>query len=545
MEHHLCHGPGDLRGDPVTLTAEAGAFLVRAYELDPVSGRRKVRRAVLSRPKGWSKSELAGMVACAELLGPVRFDGWAEGGEVSSWGYVYAEGEPMGRPVRDPFIRCLATEEGQAGNTYSNVTAMLEHVSERFGNRFPALDVGLTRTFLAGGGEIRPSTAAAASKDGGKESFAIADESHLNTLPELHGMFETVSRNLAKRQTADPWLLETTTAPQPGQRSVAELTLEHWTDIKAGKARNRGLFVDHREGDIPEVWDDDDELLDCLRGAYGDAGEWADFDAILAEIRRPSTSKATAARYFLNRALAEAEQWISPGEWAPLTAIRDLPEKTPIALGWDGAESSDASALVACTMEDPHLFVLGIWRAPEGDPEWTVPREEVKAVVADAFTRYKVARMLCDPPYWQSELAEWAARYGDKVVLAFPTASWSRMALAVERLSTAIRAKTLTHDDDPELEEHIYNAGTAAVNPRRPDRGYVLVKERRGSPRKIDAAVASVLAYEARDGAIAAGWKPGGRTRFYSLADIPDEDPAEFEAEVAREMARLRGGGGE
>ena len=36
-----------------------------------------------------------------------------------------ANGDPVGVPVHYPFIRCLATEESQAGNTYDNVEYML------------------------------------------------------------------------------------------------------------------------------------------------------------------------------------------------------------------------------------------------------------------------------------------------------------------------------------------------------------------------------------------------------------------------------------
>jgi hypothetical protein len=44
-------------------------------------------RPVLSRSNGWGKSEFAGMLVCAEALGPVRFAGWDH------------DGKPLGRPV--------------------------------------------------------------------------------------------------------------------------------------------------------------------------------------------------------------------------------------------------------------------------------------------------------------------------------------------------------------------------------------------------------------------------------------------------------------
>jgi phage terminase large subunit-like protein len=118
--------------------------------------------------------------------------------------------------------------------------------------------------------------------------------------------------------------------------------------------------------------------------------------------------------------------------------------------------------------------------------------------------------MLCDRPYWQSELAEWIAAFGDKIVQPFPTASWAKMAQAVERFDSALRgdSPTISHDGDPILRQHVMNAHKEYVNSRRPSAGFVLVKDRPGSPRKIDAAVAAVLANQARDQAIAEGWAP-------------------------------------
>jgi hypothetical protein len=167
IQAYLPHGPGDVQGQPIILDDELVRFLLRCYKLDPVTGRRVYDEALLSRAKGRAKSELAGMVGCAEAKGPVRFDGWN------------AHGEPVGRPVTYPFIRCLSTEEGQSGHTYLNVTYMLDVARDRHPEVFGGVDIGRdwqssTRTYLPGGGEIRPSTASSAAKDGGKETFAVA-----------------------------------------------------------------------------------------------------------------------------------------------------------------------------------------------------------------------------------------------------------------------------------------------------------------------------------------------------------------------------------
>jgi len=167
IETYLVHGPGDVMGDPIVLDDEFYEFIVRAYRLDPDTGRRVYRRAFLSRAKGRAKSELAGMLVCAEALAPVRFAGWD------------AYGEPVARPVKAPFIRCLATEEGQSGNTFDNVSSMMANIVEIHGDTYPGIDFGRSaqtssRILLhAQRGEVVPSTASGASKDGGKETFAV------------------------------------------------------------------------------------------------------------------------------------------------------------------------------------------------------------------------------------------------------------------------------------------------------------------------------------------------------------------------------------
>ncbi len=62
IETFCVHGPGDVEGQPVELDDEFAAFIIRAYALDD-DGRRKIRRAVMSRSKGRAKSELAAFIA--------------------------------------------------------------------------------------------------------------------------------------------------------------------------------------------------------------------------------------------------------------------------------------------------------------------------------------------------------------------------------------------------------------------------------------------------------------------------------------------------
>lgn len=522
IEAYLPHGPGDVQGEPWVIDDEIALFILWAYRVYPQdhqrAGRRMVQRAILSRPKGRAKSEIAGGLDCAEALGPVRCDGFD------------AEGEPVGVPVRYPFVRCMATEEDQSGNTYDNVRYMLEEGEA--GNEY-AVDVGLTRTFIkeAGGGEIVPSTSGDASKDGGKESKATADETHLYVLPKLRQMYGTVARNTGKRKEAEPWILDTTTAWQPGERSVAEQAAERYAHLDVAEAVEKfGVLYDHRQGPEPKRFGDNRSLIKAMREAYGPAAEWMDFERIVRVIRDAEDPEDTAYRYFLNRPRAAASHWLVPTEVRAVIGEVQWSDGDPMALGFDGSENDDHSVLKACT-KDGDLFTIGAWTPKGDDLGW---RQEVRDAVAWAFDNFKVVRMYGDPAWWNSEMGDWAAAYGSPPVTEFWTSgkSEAKMAIATGALRAEVKHGTITIDPRPVRTEEIFvdakgkavaesagtslvqwhyeNARTRKVRIRKEDdtetEDAILVrKERKGSALKIDSVPADVLARRARDDALKLG----------------------------------------
>jgi phage terminase large subunit-like protein len=510
LERHFVHGPGDVQGEPIRLDDELAAFILRCYALDPETGRRLYDEALLSRPKGRAKSELAGMVVCEEGTGPVRFDHWAKPGEVSWWGYKFEVGDPVGRAITYPFIRCLSTEEGQSGHTYLNVAYMLSEARDRHPDVFAGVDIGRdwqssTRTFLPGGGEIRPSTASSAAKDGGKETLAVFDEPHLYVLAENRAMYRTVKRNLAKRYAAEPWGLLTSTMYAPGEQSTCEAI--HEAHHKG--QRPRTLF-DHKGVDYDLDLADDQALERALRHVYGPFIQAMDLERLKAEVRDPTADENEQRRYFLNERRAGSARWLDPRVWADRAdPERGMPaDGQPITLGFDGAISRDAAALVGCT-RDRHWFVVDVWERPQGahGDGWVVPVAEVDQAVRTAFARWQVVRMYCDPAWWQGWIAGWAEQF-EKRVAEVHTNSAGRWAPAVEAADTAVRQAEMTHDGDSRLARHVGNAHKLYVRLRVDDgerRPFVLQKDRPNSPRKIDAAVAGILADHARNDAIAAG----------------------------------------
>ncbi len=511
MEALCLHGPGDIQGDDVVLDDELVEFTVDAYALSG-RGRRLYDSAFLSRAKGRDKSGHAARIGLAEALGPCRFAGWARGGEVYElldFRYEYRPGEPMGRPVVYPFLRLMATEEGQTGNVYD---AMHYNLSEGLLSQVPGLDVGVTRTVLPDGGEIVPSTASSASKDGGKETWVDFDETHLYVLPELRRMYATVRRNMAKRKQAEPWSAETSTMYAPGEDSIAERTHKLAEAIRAGKVARSRLLFDHRDGpDLDPRTADRKAIKAALTEAYGPAAAWMPLDRMVDEAKDPRNDPADWKRYFLNRRTSPTSRAVDAGVWAARAAPGlVVPDGARVGLGFDGSISQDATALIAATPEG-HVFVPvhhvdgearpTIWLRPvNAGRDWRMPRAEIEAAVAEVHDRYDVGRMLCDPPKWQSEIERWAELYGDEVVLFFDTNQPKRMSGACDRFDTALAEDALTHDGATLLTSHVLAMVRKKAYLKIEDETdgrtrYVFTKGE--DRRKIDAGIGAVLALEA------------------------------------------------
>ena len=506
---HECHGPGDVQGDALDYDDEMRDFVIGCYELDPATGRRKIDRAMLSRPKGRAKSEIAGHIAVAEGLGPVRFDGWD------------ADGQPVGKPVTSPLIKCLATEESQAGNTFENAAFIM---GEWGRDTHPEIYGGVTGSrqyqsatalYMPNGGEMRACTAGSASKDGGKETFVVPDETHLYVLPELRAMYATVARNTGKRKLAEPWMLQTTTAYRPGMQSIAEAVLTAWRTDQLPNA-DRWL-VDHREALGKIDIRNKAHTLAQLAYVYGDAAEWMDLERIYRTMLDPTECEddATAARYFLNRAISTKDAWVSLEVVKRMVVgVDPLPgddrERPPavvaageaIALGFDGSLNDDTTVLRGCRMSDGFRFRIGAWPKPDGAAGigWEVPRSDVLATIREAFGRYDVVRAYFDPHEWRSDIDALAESFGERVV-SWETRRDIAMGAALDRLHADLMNGVTWQDDDPLALEHYGNAYVRRKGSQR-----LVRKEHPNSPRKIDTVVGDALAYEARADALAAGW---------------------------------------
>lgn len=189
-------------------------------------------------------------------------------------------------------------------------------------------------------------------------------------------------------------------------------------------------------------------------------------------------------RFHLNQWTTTHSAWLPHGAW---TAIADRARRfdpnDPFVAFLDGSWSNDSTGLVAATLDQPHLSVLGHWTP---DPELGhIDMGRLERRVRDVLAMPGCRGLAFDPARFQDFFARLEAEGFN--VIDWPTNSLARMVPACQEFYAAVTEKRITHDGDERLAQHIANAVL------KEDRyGSRIVKESKSSTRKIDLAVCAV-----------------------------------------------------
>jgi len=499
IEAFLVFGPGDLRGEPARLDNEKRALIYRMYEVYPrghaLAGRRRFKRCALSLRKGTAKTELAAWLAAVELHpdGPVRCDGFD------------GNGLPVGMGVVDPYIPMVAYTEEQSDELAYGALRVILQYSPLAGD----FDIGLERIMRAGGDGKAVSLATSPNaRDGARTTFQVFDETHRLASPSLRAAHRTMLANIPKRFLSDAWSFEITTAPAPGEGSVAEDTMDYARQVADGKISDARLFFFHRQASDEHDLSTSEGIRAAVLEASGPAAAWSDIDGIAEQWKDPTADRTYLERVWLNRLVRASERAFDVEQWRTLAqADYTVADGAMITVGFDGARWRDATALVGTEILTGFQWLIGLWEKPYNLEGWEVPQAEVDEAIAAAFARWEIWRMYADPPYWESLVAEWAGRYGETRVVEWWTSRRKAMAYAIRGFHTAIQSNELTHDGSPHLARHVGNACRRQIS-LHDDQGipmWTIYKEQPESPHKIDAAMAAILSWEARNDALAAG----------------------------------------
>lgn len=523
IEENLVFGPGDLRGQPAKLDDEKRGLIYRMYEVYPKghaqAGRRRFKRVAVSLRKGSAKTELAAWIAICELHqdGPVRCAGFDR------------KGNPIGKGVTDPYIPMVAyTEEQVEELAYGALRVILEESVLR-----SDFDIGLDRVVRKhGGGKCEPLASSPNSSDGARTTFQVFDETHRMTRPRLKAAHQTMLANIPKRRLSDAWSFETTTAPAPGEGSIAEDTMRFAQQIAAGKISDPKLFFFHRQASDGHDLTTQRGIRAAVREASGPVASWSDIDTIVDQWKDPTADRTYLERVWLNRLVHSNERAFDIARWRSLVKPMDVVGRQLITLGFDGSRKFDATALIATVVSTGFQFPLGIWERPSNVQEWEVPKAEVDLAVAEAFKRYNVFRLYADPPYWEETVASWAGKYGKERVSEWFTVRRRPMAYAVRGFVNAIADGSISHDGNEAFARHVGNAHKRLIE-QRDDQNqplWTIQKDRKDSVFKIDAAMAAILSWEARCHAITLGLgrppkKHGGAVVFTPGGWVPAIPP--------------------
>ena len=527
IEERAVFGPGSLKGQQARLDPEKRAAIYRMYEVfpkgHPYAGRRRFSRVGISWRKGTAKTEWAAWIAFAELHpdGPVRFDGWD------------AYGQPVGRPVNDPYIPMVAyTEEQTEELAYGALLAVVQE-----GPDADLFDAGLDRIIRLderGRADGRAVALAGSpnSNDGARTTFQHFDETHRMTLPRLVAAHETMLGNIPKRPLDNPWSLETTTAGEPGAGSVAEKTHREAESIDKGEIEDPDLFYMHREASQGHHIGTLEGRIAAIAEATGPAGEYGpgQFRDIARQWDRPGADKNYLERVWLNRWVRAGSQAFDIPKWRTLGpeptekprekaarhAARIILPGTLVTAGFDGARTRDATAIVVTDVATGRQNLWNIWERPDTWNEeenglWEIDEAAVTASVEEMFARYNVWSMYCDPPHWTETVGSWESKWPDKVE-EWWTNRPRPMAEAIRAYIEAIGSGQVTHEGDENFLRHMGNAGRQDTK-MLDDAGkplFILAKQTR--ERKFDAAMAAVLSWKARIDALRNGAIPAQET---------------------------------
>jgi phage terminase large subunit-like protein len=402
------------------------------------------RQGLVSIPAGNGKSTLAAALGLFGLLG----DG-VEGAQV----LVVASDERQAGIILRTAKRMVELEPELAARVQTFADHLLEPRTDSVFMALPA-DPGALQ--------------------GWDPSLAIVDELHVVT----DDTFEAMAARAGKRDRS--LLLAISTPPRVGDDGVMRRLVDH------GRAGADPSFF-FAEFAAPAGCPVDDEHAWAVANPALD--DFLHRDALRATLP-PKMREAAFRRYRLGQWVSLDGAWLPDGAWAATAdASRVVPDGADLVLGFDGSFSGDCTALVAVTVEArPHVELVELWEAPEGSRDWRVPVVAVEDAIRAACRRWRVLEVAADPYRWARSLE---LLDGEGIPVGEYPQGPARMGPATSRFYAAVVDRLLSHDGSSALARHVANAVL-----KEDSRGARLAKEHKDSPRRIDAAVAAVMAHD-------------------------------------------------
>lgn len=462
-------------GEQFQLTKEQLLFILEWYRVED-NLQFKYNHGVLRRSKGQGKSELAAALSLAELCAPVIPTSRDKQGNI------------LAQPQLQPEVCIAGVSREQTAHTFK---AALGQIANSHAIYEYNLDVKQTRIRKGLTGLLSRISCGARTQEGSKPTFYIVDETqHWYKSNQGHELYEVILRSVAKKNAR---ILETTNAHIPGMDSVAERT---YLAYQKAKEKDKDLKILYSSIEAPASTNiyDAKSLKEGLKIAYGDA-YWAPIDRFIDEINNPRNDISQSRRFYLNQIVSPEDFWISIQKWdACLDNKITLTPGDEIVLGFDGARTTDSTAIVALRTSDMSVFLIKLWEKPAHIDKWHIDMTEVDETISYLFEKYSVLSFLSDVKEWETFIDKWNDKFllklKQKSIAYDMRANLKDTAIYLEKLYAYINDKKIKHDGNPILRNHVANAK------RRLNRyGASFGKENRESIRKVDALAAMLLAF--------------------------------------------------
>jgi len=429
----------------------------------------------------YARDANGGLIAQTALIGMPRKNGKSALSSAAVALYsLLAEGVEGGEVI------VAAAEKEQARIIFSDAKRMVENseLNELVQVYKDSIYVPSTNSVL------KVVSSEAYSKEGYNPSRVILDEAHAHRNRDLFDVFSLAMGNRGKIGQ----LVVVTTAgvktDSTGQDSIAYTLYQYGQKVARGEVIDPSFFMAWWEANPDADYKNPETWAEANPG-YDDLVSAEDF---ASAVRRTPEAEFRTKR--LNQWVSSQQAWLPAGTWDELGDDFEWSADDEYVLGFDGSFSNDSTAIVACTIpkddELPKIKLVKVWEKnfDVDDDSWRVDIADVEQTILNWCQQYPLVReVACDPFRWQRTMQ--ALMESGLPIVEYNTGYLKYMIPATAKVFDAVVEKKLVHDGNPVLSRHLSNCvlKVDAKGPR-------VTKESSYSKRKIDAAIAFVIAFD-------------------------------------------------
>ena len=327
--------------------------------------------------------------------------------------------------------------------------------------------------------------------EGLSPTLVLFDELHAQPNRKLFDVMSLAQGARGKQAT----LIAITTAgvkteSQTGKDSIAYTLYNYGKRLAKGEDEDETFFM--------AWWEAPAEADHHLESTWRAANPG--FDDIVAKSDFESAVKRTPEAEFrtkrCNQWVSSQQAWLPTGLWDELGGEVDISPDEDYVLGFDGSYANDSTAICAVTLPKdgslPKVKLVKVWEKDfdRDDDSWRVSIEDVKQTIIKYVQDYPQCREIaCDPFRWASMMQELEEM--DLPIVEYKTNLLNLMIPATQKVFEAVTEKRFVHDGNPILSRHISNCVIKMDH-----RGQRVTKESSASRKKIDAAIAFIIAYD-------------------------------------------------